>query len=120
MALVARPGLDCATRRRVVYRAERPLDASDGDFLPGATRTLTAFSAVVEGARDHLRLTLGSHVEASFVIGGDEIVVAYGKLGGTAPEPVIAAVESRLAERFGPIASRDAREPRARHERADR
>lgn len=103
--LVARAGLDCATRRRVVYRADRELDASDGDFLPEAERTLSEFSTLVVGALDHLKLRLGSQVEASFAIGGHEIVVAYGKLGGVAPQALVDAVEARLASRFGPIAT---------------
>lgn len=111
--LRARPGTDCATRTRIVYRAERPLTEDDGGWLPEATRTLSPFSSFVAGAKDHLRLTLGSELEASFAVGGDELVVAYGKLGTKVPMGLVRVVEARLAAWFGPIHDhRASREPR--------
>lgn len=100
--LVARRGQDCATRVRIVYRATRAITLDDADFLPGAARTISEFSLFVEGARDHVKLTL-PHVEASYAIDNDELVVAYGKLGGKVPHGLVEAVEHRLETHFGPI-----------------
>lgn len=101
--LVARLGQDCATRVRVLYRADRPLTLEDADFLPGAVRAVTEFSLFVSGARDHVKLTLGSEVVASYALESNELVVAYGKLGGRVQRPLLEAVERHLAAWFGDV-----------------
>ncbi len=79
------------------YRLPRALDEADRALLPEARVTITAFSAWVDGARDHLKL------EASGVLGEDELVVTYGRIAGAPPTALIEAVEAKIAARFGPI-----------------
>lgn len=85
------------------YRLPRALDEADRALLPEARVTITAFSAWVDGARDHLKLEVGGGLEASGVLGEDELVVTYGRIAGAPPTALIAAVEAKIAARFGPI-----------------
>lgn len=85
------------------YVLPRALDEADRALLPDAKVTITAFSAWVEGARDHLKLEVGAALEASGVIGEDELVVTYGRIAGEPPVALIAAIEAKIAARFGPI-----------------
>lgn len=96
-------GRDCAARARVCYVVGRPLEIDDAAFLPDGHVTLTPFSAWSRGARDHVRVTVGGALDASFVVGEREIVIAYGKVAGLRPAALIAAVEARVTARFGSI-----------------
>lgn len=79
-----------------MYSIQRALRADDGGFLPEAQVVVTPFSMMVEGAKDLVSVRLGSYVEASFVVGEQELTVAYGRLGAHAPAALIASVEEHL------------------------
>jgi hypothetical protein len=104
LSVRAWPGRDCVARVRVHYLLPRPLVVRDHEALPDAKVTVTEFSLFTNGARDHLRFTVGPLVDASGVLGENELVVTYGKVTGERPATLISAIEARLAAHFGPIA----------------
>jgi hypothetical protein len=101
--LRARLGRDCAARLRVVYEAPRPLTVADAAMLPEADVRVSEFSALVDGARDHVQLRVGAGLTASYVVGDRELLVVYGKLGGAVPRALVEHMEERLGAMFGPV-----------------
>ena len=96
----------------MVYEAPRPLTVADAAILPEADVRVSEFSALVDGARDHVQLRVGAGLTASYVVGDRELLVVYGKLGGSVPRALVEHMEARLAEAFGPL-SWDADSPGA-------
>jgi hypothetical protein len=72
-------------------------------MLPEADVRVSEFSALVDGARDHVQLRVGAGLTASYVVGDHELLVVYGKLGGAVPRALVEHVEQRLGAVFGPI-----------------
>ena len=101
--VLAKVGRDCAERLRVIYRVPAPLGPQHQRLLAEASVTLTPFSSMVAGARDHVRLSVGAGLQASFAVGTHDLVVVYGKLAGALPHALVRLMESRIEAEFGPI-----------------
>lgn len=74
------------------------------EHFPAAEIEVQRFSEFVAGAHDHITVRRRQAFAAAGTLGGDRLVVTYGKLlEHERPVEVIELIETLIASAFGPI-----------------
>ena len=100
--------LDCAQKVRVRYYLPRDIDRAFLEALPCAKIEIEEFSKLVVGAKDLFRAASGQQWNASGVLGERQMVITFGKFGGSgeSAEASILAIDAALeALGCGPVLS---------------
>lgn len=92
---------DCAFQLRVAYRLPRPVSLEELDEVVEGEVELQAFSQQIQGARDVFRFRLSDASLVTGVVGGDELIVTYGKLGRAAVTVDRPEMEAFLEAQYG-------------------
>ncbi|MCA8943242.1 MAG: hypothetical protein KDB80_11835 [Planctomycetes bacterium] len=96
--------LDCAHKLRVRFYLPRAIDLPFVESLPGSVEGVEEFSRIVAGARDLVRFVDDGCFSGSAVLGGNLLVVTFGKFADDAdPEAFDSFVDTLEAHGCGPV-----------------
>ena len=98
--IVSVTSLDCAHKLRRHYLLPAELGETFLSVLPPEKLKINRFSQRCSGARDHFVLDEPGHYHISGVLGGDRLVVTYGKPGGSVDPSLIEMIEALLTRVF--------------------